>query len=105
MGRGEAPGVVGDRIKAGLERTGQVERLHLPEMPAPPVREPAGPSADIVDLTQRMRRWRGLTVITGTLAACFVGLVLAREYRPDVLPPGWRHQPQVVERAVEKPVA
>jgi anti-sigma-K factor RskA len=51
-----------------------------------------------------MRRWRGLTVITGTLAACFVGLVLAREYRPDVLPPDWRHKPQVVERVVEKPV-
>jgi anti-sigma-K factor RskA len=51
-----------------------------------------------------MRRWRGLTVITGTLAACFVGLVLAREYRPDVLPPDWRHKPQVVERVVERPV-
>ena len=51
-----------------------------------------------------MRRWRGLTVMTGTLAACFVGIVLAREYRPDVLPPDWRPKPQVVERVVEKPV-
>lgn len=99
----EPPAPVWDRIKAGLESTGQIEHLHLPEVPAPP-RAPAGPSADIIDLTQRMRRWRGLTVITGTLAACFVGLVLAREYRPDVLPPDWRHKPQVVERVVEKPV-
>jgi anti-sigma-K factor RskA len=100
----EPPAAVWDRIKTGLERTGQIEHLHLPEMPALPVREPAGPSAEIVDLTQRVRRWRGVTIITGTLAACFVGLVLAREYRPDVLPPDWRHKPQVVERVVEKPV-
>jgi anti-sigma-K factor RskA len=99
----EPPAAVWDRIKAGLEGTGQVEQLRLPEVPAPPVRQPA-PSADIVDLTQRMRRWRGLTVFTGTLAACVVGLVLVREYRPDVLPPGWRQRPQVVERVIEKPV-
>jgi anti-sigma-K factor RskA len=99
----EPPAAVWDRIKAGLEGTGQVEHLRLPEMPAPPVRQPT-PSADIVDLTQRVRRWRALTVITGTLAACFVGLMLVREYRPDVLPPDWRHRPQVVERVIEKPV-
>ena len=28
-----------------------------------------GPSAEIIYLTQRMRRWRGLTVMTGALAA------------------------------------
>jgi anti-sigma-K factor RskA len=100
----EPPAMVWDRIKAGLDGTGQSEHLHLPEVPAPPQREPAAPSAEIIDLTQRMRRWRGLSVITGTLAACFVGFVLAREYRPGVLPPDWRHQPKVVERVVEKPV-
>ncbi len=67
-------------------------------------RQAPAPSAEIIDLTQRMRRWRGLTVITGTLAACFVGIVLAREYRPDVLPADWRPKQQVVERVVEKPV-
>ena len=51
-----------------------------------------------------MRRWRGLTVMTGALAACVVGIVLAREYRPDALPPDWRPKQQVVERVVEKPV-
>jgi anti-sigma-K factor RskA len=100
----EPPAAVWDRIKTGLEDTGQSDYLHLPDVPAPAAREPAGPSAEIVDLTQRMRRWRGLTVIVGTLAACLVGLVLAREYRPDMLPPDWRLKPQVVERIVEKPV-
>src|SRR5882724_515803 len=103
----EPPTAVWDRIKAGLESTGQSEYLHLPEVPAPPQREPAAPSAEIVDLTQRMRRWRGLTVITGALAACLVGVVVMREIRPDVLPPELRPKPrvQVVERIVERPAA
>jgi len=100
----EPPAPLWERIKAGLASTGQTGALHLPEVAAPAAPQPKGPSADVIDLTQRMRRWRGLTVITGTLAACFVGIVLAREYRPDVLPPDWRPKPQVVERIVEKPV-
>ena len=99
----EPPPPVWDRIKAGLADAGQSGHLHLPEVSAPAMRDEA-PSAQVIDLTQRMRRWRGLTVITGTLAACFVGIVLAREYRPDVLPPDWRPKQQVVERVVEKPV-
>ena len=100
----EPPAATWDRIRSGLPEAGQSGLLHLPELPKPPEQEARGPSADIVDLTQRMRRWRGLTVITGTLAACFVAMVFAREYRPDVLPPAWRMTPQVVERVVEKPV-
>jgi anti-sigma-K factor RskA len=100
----EPPAPLWERIKAGLASTGQTGALHLPEVAAPAAPQPKGPSADVIDLTQRMRRWRGLTVITGTLAACFVGIVFAREYRPDVLPPDWRPKPQVVERIVEKPV-
>jgi len=100
----EPPAPVWERITAGLAAAGQSEHLHLPELPKPREIEGAGPSAEIVDLTQRMRRWRGLTVITGTLAACFVGMVLAREYRPDVLPPGWRPKQEVVERVVDRPV-
>jgi len=100
----EPPAAVWDRIKAGLDSTGQSAHLHLPQVQEPPLRQSGTTSAEITDLTQRMRRWRGLTVITGTLAASLVGFVLAREYRPDVLPSDWRHKPQVVERIVEKPV-
>jgi len=101
----EPPAPVWERIQSELANTGQVETLHLPGAPKPAATDAeAAPSAEIVDLTQRMRRWRGLTVMTGTLAACFVGIVLAREYRPDVLPPDWRPKQQVVERIIEKPV-
>lgn len=97
---------VWERITAGLAAAGQGDFLHLPDVPRPagPALEGVGPSAEIVDLTQRMRRWRGLTAITGALAACFVGMVFAREYRPDILPPAWRMTPQVVERIVDRPV-
>ena len=100
----EPPAPVWDKIKAALADVPAGEPLRLPDMPAPVAAEPQGPSAEVIDLTQRMRRWRGLTVMTGAAAACFVGLVMAREYRPDVLPPDWRPKQQVVERVVEKPV-
>jgi anti-sigma-K factor RskA len=97
-----------DRIKAGLASTAQTGGLHLPEVPAPPasaVRADA-PSAEIIQMRQRMQRWRGFSTITGLMAACLVGIVLVREYKPDVLPPELRPQRpvQVVERIVEKPV-
>src|SRR5882672_2252806 len=40
----EPPATVWERIKGGLAGTGQTEHLHLPELTAPPLRAPAGPS-------------------------------------------------------------
>ena len=90
---------------AGTPQSGE---MHLPEVPAPPasaVRADA-PGAEIIQMRQRMQRWRGFSTITGLMAACLVGIVLVREYKPDVLPPELRPQRpvQVVERIVEKPV-
>lgn len=101
----EPPASVWDRIKAQLPDVPPSESVRLPEVEQPKAApaERAG-GAEIVDLTQRMRRWRGLTVITGTLAACFVALVVARELRPELLPERIRPKQQVVERVVEKPV-
>jgi anti-sigma-K factor RskA len=96
-----------DRIKAGLASAGQAGELHLPDVPAPPLRADArddAPGAEIIQLQRRARRWRGVSAITGLMAACLVGIVLVREYKPEVLPPELRPRPQVVERVVEKPV-
>ncbi len=89
---------VWERIKAGLASTGQSEHLHLPEVPAPPLRAAAS-SAEIIQLRQRMQRWRGANIITGMIAACLIGIVLVREYKPDALPPELRPNPPV--RVVE----
>ena len=103
----EPPAPLWDRIKAGLAGTQQSGELHLPEVAAPaqPIRADA-PGAEIIQMRQRMQRWRGFSTITGLMAACLVGIVLVREYKPDVLPPELRPQRpmQVVERIVEKPV-
>ena len=101
----EPPAPVWGKIMASIAATSPAEPMRLPDVAAPAalVAE-QGPSAEIIDLTQRMRRWRGLTVMTGALAASIVAIVVAREYRPDVLPGDWRPKPQVVERVVEKPV-
>ena len=99
----EPPVSVWDKIRTSLADAPPGEPIRLPELP-PAAPRSERPSAEIVDLTQRMRRWRGLTVMTGALAASIVGIVVTREYRPDVLPPDWRPKQQVVERVVEKPV-
>lgn len=106
VARVEPPAPVWERIKAGLASTGQAEGLHLPEVPAPPVSATRtdAPGAEIILMRQRMQRWRGFSTITGLMAACLVGIVLVREYKPDALPPELRPARPVVERIVEKPV-
>ena len=67
----EPPAPVWDKIKAGARRRG-TGRADAAARSCRRRRWPRaeGPSAEIIDLTQRMRRWRGLTVMTGALAAC-----------------------------------
>jgi anti-sigma-K factor RskA len=106
----EPPAPVWDRIKASLGDAPPAEPMRLPpteEAVAAAAAAAAASttqSAEIIDLSQRVKRWRGLTIITGALAASFVGIVLTREYRPESLPKGWQPRQQVVERIVEKPV-
>jgi len=64
-------------------------------------------AAEIIHMQQRMQRWRGFSTITWLAAACLVGIVLVREYKPDVLPPELRPQEppvRLVTQVVEKPV-
>jgi len=86
----EPPATVWERIKELVADASPGGAFRLPEIAAVPVAAAIEPSAQVIDLTQRMRRWRGLTVMTGALAACLVGLVVARDYRPDLLPAGLR---------------
>jgi anti-sigma-K factor RskA len=103
----EPPAPVWERIKAGLANAGQAGGLHLPEVPvatSAPAPGADAPSAEVFHMRQRMQRWRGVSAITGLMAACLVGIVLLREYKPDVLPPELRPNRPVVTQVVEKPV-
>ena len=96
----EPPAPVWGKIMASIAATSPAEPMRLPGVAAPAAPE-QGPSAEIIDLTQRMRRWRGLTVMTGALAASIAAIVVAREYHPDMLPADWRPKQRVVEKPVE----
>jgi len=104
----EPPSPVWERIKSGLADAGQAGDLHLPEVAAPAAMPRTdAPSAEVIHMRQRMQRWRGFSAITWLAAACLVGIVLVREYKPDVLPSELRpHEPpvRVVTQVVEKPV-
>jgi len=91
-----------ERIKARIADAGPGEPMRLPEVVVAPVA--AAPSAEIVDLTQRVRRWRSVTALTGALAACLVAVVVARDLKPDLMPAQLRPKQQIVERVVEKEV-
>lgn len=61
---------------------------------APPVK-PA-PTADVIDLANRVRRWRGLAIVAGALAAGLAALIVVSQADPGMFPPGGFHIPQLV---------
>ncbi|HLQ23819.1 MAG TPA: anti-sigma factor, partial [Gemmatimonadales bacterium] len=71
------------------------------EPPAVPVPASAPPpsGAEVIDLTRRFKRWRGIAAATAALAAAFAGLVVIREVKPELMPDPLK--PRVIERTVE----
>lgn len=65
---------------------------------APPSAAPVrtAPSADVIDLESRVRRWRGLTIVAGALAAELAALIIVSQTDPGLFPPGGFHIPQLV---------
>jgi anti-sigma-K factor RskA len=101
----EPPPQTWDRIKAALAasmRAAEPSRVAL--APAAAI----GQRAEIADLRQRMRRWRGATAAVTAIAATFAGIVVVRELSPEILPeqlrPKVRVQVVEVTKTVEIPV-
>ena len=56
----------------------EVETASL--LPPPPVTAlRTAPSADVIDLASRVRRWRGLAIVAGALAAGLVALIVVSQ--------------------------
>jgi anti-sigma-K factor RskA len=74
---------------------------------APPPAQPSPPSherelastAEVIVLSRRARRWRGTALAVAAMAAAFVGIVVVREVRPELMPDPLK--PRVVEKQVE----
>jgi anti-sigma-K factor RskA len=68
--------------------------------PLPPsVERDTASSAQVIELSRRARRWRGTALAIAALAAAFVGIVVVREVKPELMPDPLK--PRVVERQVE----
>ena len=88
------------------ELTPEVETASL--LTPPPVMAPrTAPSADVIDLASRVRRWRGLAIVAGALAAGLVALIVVSQAKPGLFPAGGFHMPRLVAQgpAPAKPSA
>jgi anti-sigma-K factor RskA len=89
-----------------LDITPEVKAASLP-VPPPTMSPRAAPSADVIDLASRVRRWRGLAVVAGALAAGLAALIVVSQVKPGLLPAGGFHMPRLVAQgpAPAKPSA
>jgi anti-sigma-K factor RskA len=53
-------------------------------------------SADVIYLTRRARRWRGVAVLTGAIAAVLAALIVVSQVDPALIPAGGFHIPQLL---------
>jgi len=60
------------------------------------------PDDNVIELTQRVARWRTVAVLSGGIAAVVVAFGVVREFAPQFLPPQLR--PAMKVEVVEKPV-
>lgn len=67
---------------------------------------PRAAEAQVVVLSQRMRRWRGVSILTGAIAAALALFIATDAIRPGLLPKGLRRTPiEVVVREPAPPAA
>lgn len=89
----EPPPEIWSKIRGAVTAIAPSAAIRLPELSSPPPLVPAAPaqpivpaSADVITLTSRARRWRGVAQAVTALAACLVALIGVQAYRPDMLP-------------------
>jgi anti-sigma-K factor RskA len=95
---------VWDRIAAAVGLSEPQAPLVLPQAAplfAPDAGEPAPvvDSSNVVSLSARARRWRGIATAVTAIAAALIAMIAAQVYQPDLLPDGLRPRlrTQVVE--------
>lgn len=93
----EPPEHVWGKIRSAVTAIEPSAALRLPELSTPPPIAPAAaaqpimpPSADVITLSSRARRWRGIAQGLTALAACLVALIGVQATRPDLLPEAMR---------------
>jgi len=111
VGSVEPRPMVWDNIKAAISHSEQQAPLVLPDAPAQPgtvpvVVEPPGvDNSNVIQLSNRFRRWRSIAMTASAIAAALVALLSIEVYQPDLLPERMRPKPrtQVVEVKTKAP--
>jgi anti-sigma-K factor RskA len=114
----EPPADTWEKVKsrvAGVEPSAQMWLPGMNDMPPlatsaaaagvpsnPPMPDLRPPSAEVIVLSRRVRKWRGMTAVVGSLAAALTALVVTREIRPDLLPAPLRPREIIKEVAAPK---
>ena len=100
---------VWENIRSAIGLSGAQASMVLPSAPEPvvapavePVREPVHvDNSNVIDLTRRAQRWRGVATAMTAIAAALIALIGVQVTRPDLLPAGLRPKPEV--QVVEAP--
>jgi anti-sigma-K factor RskA len=105
----EPPEAIWGKIRGAVTAIAPSAAIRLPELSSPPplaptaLAQPIVPaSADVITLTSRARRWRGIAQGVTALAACLVALIGVQAYRPDMLPEQMR--PKATPSAPMRPL-
>lgn len=73
----------------------------LPPVPAAPAE--IQPSADVISLTRRARGWRRLAFGCGALAAALAAFIVVSQVKPELIPAGRFHIPQLIAGSAPPP--
>lgn len=100
---------VWENIRSAIGLSGAQASMVLPSAPEPvvapavePVREPVqADNSNVIDLTRRAQRWRGVATAMTAIAAALIALIGVQVTRPDLLPAGLRPKPEI--QVVEAP--
>jgi anti-sigma-K factor RskA len=114
VGSVEPRPIVWENIKTAIGHSEPQVPLVLPEAPPPvaPVVVAQAPvpvvdSSNVIQLSNRFRRWRSIAMTASAIAAALVAMLAVEVYQPDLLPEGMRAKPrtQVVEVKIPTAVA
>jgi anti-sigma-K factor RskA len=75
-----------------------------PAAASPVTVDTANDNSNIIQLTGRVRRLRGIATIATALAAALVGMLAVQVYRPEALPEALRPKPRIQTVEVRVPV-
>ena len=102
---------VWDRIKSAVAVSEPQAPVMLPQASSPPVAPvvtgpvEAADVSNVIQLSERIKRWRSVASFTTALAAALVAMISVQVFQPDLLPEGMRPKPRTEVVQAKAPAA